>query len=126
MKFKEGYHVPQGWSVLFEIDKTHQDRSVYQSPEKFDPERFSPERNENKSQAFSYVPFGGGMRECLGKEFARLEMKMFAAILLRQYKWELLPNQNLEMANAVTPRAKDGLQVSFQRLPLSLSRSNES
>ncbi|MEO0968124.1 MAG: cytochrome P450 [Cyanobacteria bacterium J06639_18] len=113
----QGYQVPQGWSILFEIDKTHQDQSIYQTPEKFDPERFSPEREENKSQAFSYVPFGGGMRECLGKEFARLEIKIFAAILLRQYQWELLPNQNLEMANTVTPRTKDGLKVSFQRLP---------
>lgn len=116
----QGYQVPQGWSVLFEINRTHQDRSIYQAPEKFDPERFSPQRDESKSQAFSYVPFGGGMRECLGKEFAKLEMKIFAAILLRQYQWELLPNQSLEMANAVTPRAKDGLRVKFQRLPLTL------
>ncbi|MEH1848897.1 MAG: cytochrome P450 [Nostoc sp.] len=30
---------------------------------------------------FSHIPFGGSIRECLGKEFARLEMKLFAVLL---------------------------------------------
>lgn len=111
-----GYSIPQGWSVLYQIGRTHQDKTIYNQPEGFDPDRFSLERAEDKPKPFSYVPFGGGVRECLGKEFARLEMKIFAALLVRHYDWELLPDQSLEMVMVPTPRPKDGLRVSFNRI----------
>ncbi|MFB2881251.1 cytochrome P450 [Floridanema aerugineum] len=82
--------------ILYQIGRTHADESIYYQPEKFDPERFSPERSEDK-KPFSYVHFGGGMRECLGKVFAQLVMKVFAVYLVRDYNWELLPEQNLEL-----------------------------
>ncbi|PMB19199.1 cytochrome P450 [Fischerella thermalis CCMEE 5205] len=110
-----GFRIPQGWSVLYQVGKTHTDKSVYNHPEVFDPERFSPQRAEDKPKPFSYIPFGGGVRECLGKEFAKLEMKIFAALLLRHYHWELLPEQNLEMIMVPTPHPQDGLKVSFKR-----------
>jgi len=112
----EGYSIPQGWSVLYQVGKTHQDSSVYNSPKQFDPERFRPERAEDKPKPFSYVPFGGGVRECLGKEFAKLEMKLFAALLVRDYEWELLPEQNLDLVMVPTPHPRDGLRVNFRRL----------
>ncbi|OKH40442.1 cytochrome P450 [[Phormidium ambiguum] IAM M-71] len=109
-----GYAIPEGWGVLYQIGRTHQDESVYSQPEKFDPERFSPERSEDK-KPFSYLPFGGGMRECLGKAFAQLVMKVFAVHLVRDYSWELLPEQNLELVTIPTPHPKDGLKVNFER-----------
>ena len=65
---------------------------------------------------FSYLPFGGGIRECLGKEFARLEMKLFAVRLVQNYTWELLPAQNLEMISVPVPHLQDGLKVKFGKL----------
>ena len=108
-----GYTFPKGWTVLYQIKQTHKDNSIYNEPETFDPERFSPERTEE--QSYGYIPFGGGMRECVGKEFAKLEMKILATMLLREYEWELLPNQNLEMTVTPTPHPKDGLLVNFKR-----------
>ena len=43
-------------------------------------------------------------------------MKLFTALLLREYDWELLPDQNLEMTVTPTPHPKDGLEVNFQAL----------
>lgn len=111
-----GYKFPQDWSVIYQIPSTHQDSSIYFQPELFDPERFSPKRVEDAGKPFSYVPFGGGMRECLGKEFARLEMKLFAAHLVQDYVWELLPSQSTEMITVPVPRPKDGLKVNFKKL----------
>jgi cytochrome P450 len=114
-----GYSIPEGWAALYQIAHTHEDSSIYTNPEQFDPERFSPERAEDKQKPFGYLPFGGGMRECLGKAFAQLVMKVFAAHLVRDYTWELLPNQSLELIRVPTPHPKDGLQVNFRRsLPL--------
>lgn len=111
-----GYSIPKGWSVLYQIGKTHQDETVYLQPQEFDPERFSEARNEDKPKPFSWVPFGGGMRECIGKEFAKLEIKLFAALLVRNYDWQLLPNQSLDLITIPTPRPRDGLKVQLTRL----------
>ncbi|HEY9673109.1 MAG TPA: cytochrome P450 [Waterburya sp.] len=110
-----GYTIPKGWFALYQIGNTHQDSSVYTNPDRFDPDRFNLERAEDKPKPFSYVPFGGGVRECLGKEFAKLEMKIFAALLARDYQWELLPDQNLDMVMTPTPHPRDGLRVNFRR-----------
>jgi len=110
-----GYQIPQGWNVLYEIDRTHQDPAVYPDPDRFDPDRFNQDRSLN-AKPFSYVPFGGGLRECLGKEFARLEMKLFAARMLRECDWELLPNQDLTLIRVPTPHPRDGLRVNFRSL----------
>ncbi|SRR5579883_455118 len=110
-----GYCIPQGWDVFYQIQETHQDQSIYTQPEQFDPERFSPERSEDKQKVFSNIPFGGGMRECLGKEFARLEMKIFTALLVREYEWEILGGQNLERVVLPFSRPQDGLKARFWR-----------
>ncbi|TAF00242.1 MAG: cytochrome P450 [Oscillatoriales cyanobacterium] len=107
-----GYEIPKGWSVLYQINQTHQDATVYPEPDRFNPDRFNSERS---AKPFSYVPFGGGLRECLGKEFARLEMKLFAARMIRECEWELLPNQDLNLIRVPTPHPRDGLRVKFQR-----------
>ncbi|MBE9008714.1 cytochrome P450 [Pseudanabaenaceae cyanobacterium LEGE 13415] len=109
-----GYRIPKGWSVLYQIGRTHQDSSVYPNPHQFDPERFD-ENRADKTQPFSYVPFGGGIRECIGKEFARLEMKIFAALLVQQYEWDLVPDQDLDFEMIPTPRPRDELKVHFRR-----------
>jgi retinoid hydroxylase len=110
-----GYQIPKGWNVLYQIGPTHQDRELYPEPDRFDPDRFSSEQIAERAK-YGYVPFGGGIRECIGKEFARLEMKIFAAHLARQYDWMLLPDQNLEMVTIPTPHPRDGLKVKFKAI----------
>jgi len=107
-----GYEIPKGWTVACGINQTHHDSQLYPEPERFDPDRFSSER---VAKPFSYVPFGGGLRECLGKEFARLEMKLFAAKIVREFEWELLPDQDLNLIAIPAQRPRDGLRVKFRR-----------
>ena len=113
-----GYQIPKGWTVLYQITQTHKAEELYPDHQKFDPERFAPENAADKQKLFGYVPFGGGLRECLGKEFARLEMKIFAAMLLRGYDWELLPNQDLSTIAVPTPHPRDLLKVKFRQLSI--------
>ncbi|MDZ8055950.1 MAG: cytochrome P450 [Aulosira sp. ZfuVER01] len=111
-----GWRIPQGWTVLYQIGRTHKDSSIYSEPEQFNPQRFAPEQAEDKPKPFSHIPFGGGVRECIGKEFAKLEMKLFAALLIRGYNWEPLPEQNLDLVMMPTPHPRDGFKVSFRRI----------
>ena len=108
-----GYRIPEGWSIPYQIAQTHKDESIYPESDRFDPERFALDKAADKQASFGYIPFGGGLRECLGKEFARLEMRLFASKLLQNYQWELIPNQNLDLITVPTPHPRDGLKVNF-------------
>ena len=44
-------------------------------------------------------------------------MKIFASYLIKNYQWDLLPDQNLEIMSMPTPRTRDGLKVRFFRRP---------
>lgn len=111
-----GYHVPSGWLLQYSIQVTHRLPSLYTHPDQFDPDRFGPDRQEAKPQPFNLIGFGGGPRICLGMAFAKLEMKLVMAHLLRRYQWEITPNQNLEAVTIPTRRPKDGLKVKFSPL----------
>ena len=119
-----GFHVPAGWMLSYSIPGTHQLASIYPEPKRFDPDRFSPERQENKQKPFSLIGFGGGPRICLGIAFAKLEMKIVAAQLLRSYQWELITPQSLDPVAIPMRRPKDGLRVRFQRIR-SLAKLNK-
>ena len=110
-----GYRIPKGWTVQYQIAQTHKDEDVYPESDRFDPNRFDPKSSADKQASFGYIPFGGGLRECIGKEFARLEMRLFASKLLQNYQWELVPDQNLELVTVPTPSPCDGLQVNFKQ-----------
>lgn len=112
----KGYYIPENWTVQYQIAQTHQQSEVFPNYEKFDPDRFSPSRMADKQKNFGYVPFGGGLRECLGKEFAKLEMRIFASLLVQKCQWQLSPNQNLDMVTIPTPHPRDGLKVKIEKL----------
>lgn len=44
----------------------HRNPNVFPEPEKFIPERFLEQKSHDKKNAFSYVPFSGGYRNCIG------------------------------------------------------------
>lgn len=109
-----GYHVPKGWQLQYNILATHLDGEIYPQPDDFNPDRFDSQQKGQKSP-FNLVGFGGGPRVCIGKTFALLEIKLVAAHLLRHYSWELLPEQDLTLSRIPTTRPRDNLQVSFRR-----------
>jgi retinoid hydroxylase len=105
-----GYHIPAGWMAQYSILHTHRLPELYPDPERFDVDRWQ----DTKPKPFNLVGFGGGSRICIGLSFAKLEMKLIAAHLLRNYTWELLP-QDLSPVLVPTRRPKDNLKVKFTR-----------
>jgi cytochrome P450 len=86
MKFGE-YVNPKGTSLIYSAQHAHSDERFWQEPQKFNPERFSREEEE-KRPLHSFVPFGGGLRICVGKTFAMSEMKFTTALLLREFEFD--------------------------------------
>jgi cytochrome P450 len=60
----------------------------FPDPERFDPDRFLPEAKQARL-AFSYFPFGGGGRRCLGESFAELEGLLVLATLASKVRLQL-------------------------------------
>jgi cytochrome P450 len=71
-----GYDLPAGVNVVPSIHLVHRDPSIYPEPDAFRPERFL----EAPPGTYTWIPFGGGVRRCLGAAFAQQEM----AIVLRE------------------------------------------
>lgn len=110
-----GYRIPKGWTVLYSISATHKEVLSFTAPEAFDPDRFDPDRAEDRRTRFSWIPFGAGPHMCVGVEYARLEMAILGARLVRDYRWELLPDQDLSMVTVAAPRPRSGLMVRIRR-----------
>uniref|UniRef100_A0A8D2IQ62 Cytochrome P450 family 26 subfamily C member 1 n=1 Tax=Varanus komodoensis TaxID=61221 RepID=A0A8D2IQ62_VARKO len=118
-----GYQIPKGWSVMYSIRDTHETTSIYQSPpDSFDPERFwtSQEGQEEHKVAgstrFHYIPFGGGVRNCIGKELAQTILKLLAIELVSTAHWELATVHFPKMQTVPIVHPVDGLQLYFHPL----------
>jgi cytochrome P450 len=74
------YRLPAGTRVVPSIYLTNRNPRVYEDPEEFRPERFL----EDGPDTFSWIPFGGGIRRCIGASFAQLEMRLILRTMLSE------------------------------------------
>jgi cytochrome P450 len=82
----------------------------FPDPERFDPERWTPEARESRPK-FSYFPFGGGARVCIGERFAWMEGTLVLATLAQMWKLQLSPGQRVEPLPLITLRTKHGMKM---------------
>jgi cytochrome P450 len=75
-----GVTYPPGVVLLASAHLVHHDPEIYPQPYAFRPERFLA----SPPGTYTWIPFGGGRRRCLGASFAMLEMKIVLRALLRQ------------------------------------------
>lgn len=90
-----GYQIPAGAFVFYSIAAAHRLPSLWEEPDKFDPDRFAPPREEHKKKPYSLVGFGGGPRICIGINFAQVEVKAMVSRVLRDFRLETVPGQDL-------------------------------
>jgi cytochrome P450 len=75
-----GYTLPAGVSVVPSVHLVHRRPEIYPEPHRFRPERFL----ESPAGTYSWIPFGGGIRRCLGASFAQFEMKVVLSAIARR------------------------------------------
>ncbi|MGK7885852.1 MAG: cytochrome P450 [Crocosphaera sp.] len=108
----QGYQLQKGWNLIYQIGLTHRFSGLFDKEDEFIPERF---KEPQKIPYGSFIPFGGGIRECIGKALAILEIKLIIA-KLTQYQWLLVPEQNLDFTLFPTPHPKDELIVKLTKI----------
>ena len=104
------YAIPRGTLVAISPWTLHRHPGHWPRPLRFDPERFS-EAAKAARPRYTYLPFGGGPRQCIGTNFALIEAKLVLASLLARYRLELLSGQDLRPDPAVTLRPRQGLKM---------------
>lgn len=110
----QGYDIPAGTSLALNPGVTMLSPDLFTNPEQFDPDRFSPERAEDRIHRFAWTPFGGGAHKCLGIHFANMQVKLFMATLLREFRVSL-PYGPPEWQRMPIPKPKGGLPLVLTR-----------
>ncbi|KAG4079934.1 hypothetical protein HA402_006246 [Bradysia odoriphaga] len=78
---------PKGTMLIMSCHYLHRNKDVWgQNADMFDPDNFLPEKVASR-HAYSFLPFSGGSRNCIGIKYAWISMKIMISAVLRQYKF---------------------------------------
>ncbi len=105
-----GYDLAPGSIVLVSPYVVHHDPRWFSEPERFDPERWRPEEKARRPK-FSYFPFGGGARVCIGEHFAWLEGVLLLATLGQKWRFRLVPGHPVAHRALITLRTRHGMKM---------------
>jgi cytochrome P450 len=103
-----GFVVPKGAIVMLSPWTTHRHAAFWPDPERFDPDRWAAGRSPPKG---AYFPFGGGQRQCIGEEFALLELRLVLARVVQAVRLEAQPGHHVTASAGVTLRPRNGVLV---------------
>jgi cytochrome P450 len=117
-----GYTIPQGTVVLVSQYLMHRDVRFFPEPDRFDPDRWLPERVKVRPK-YSYFPFGGGTRVCIGESFAWTEGILVLATLAQRWQLESVDRRSVPMQAVITLRPAGGIRMRTVRRPTATSRS---
>jgi cytochrome P450 len=104
------YRIPPGAHFFFSQYIMGRDPHYFPDPLRFDPDRFSPE-NKAARPKFTYFPFGGGNRQCIGESFAWMEGVFSIATLAQRWRMTYLGTARPEVQAKITLRPKDPLMM---------------
>lgn len=109
-----GHVLPEGTDVTPAIWLAHTNPDVYPDPLEFRPERFL----DDPPETYAWIPFGGGVRRCLGAAFAEFEMRVVLREVLLRFDLELESSRPERIARrniTFSPRSGTRVKVRAQR-----------
>ena len=108
-----GHRIPAGSFVTISPYVTHRNPRLWTDPLRFDPLRFTSGRRKER-HAFTYIPFGGGPRACIGSGFAMMEACLVLAAIARVYRLRVVPGHPVEAQGWITLRPRYGLRMTVE------------
>ena len=110
-----GYEIPPGIEINPSISGVHRRREAYPQPGEFRPERFL---GADPPDTYTWIPFGGGVRRCLGAPFALMEMRLVARRVLARTRLEPVdPRPEKVERRGITMVPARGVRVVQRRAP---------
>jgi cytochrome P450 len=104
------YVVPGRSMIVMSPYVIHRDARFFAEPERFVPDRWTPEFKASLPK-FAYFPFGGGARQCIGEQFAWMELVLLVATIGQRWKLALVPGHPVVPQPLVTLRANHGMKM---------------
>jgi cytochrome P450 len=104
------YTIPAGSSIFMSQYVMHHNPLYYEEPEQFKPDRWTDEFKARLPR-FSYFPFGGGIRGCIGETFAWMEGILIIATIVQKWSMRLVQGQRIKLDPAITLRPKYGMKM---------------
>ena len=105
------YKLNPGMVVIGCIYLLHQREDLYPSPKKFKPERFL----ECQYSPYEFMPFGAGVRRCLGDALAQYELKLAIATILSNYELSLVDNKPIKaVRRGLVLNPQGGIKMVFK------------
>jgi retinoid hydroxylase len=80
-----GHAVPRDTLIFYSPYMSHRDPATFDNPNAFDPDRWSAARGDQRPSPARLFGFGGGPRVCLGKAFAKLQLRLMVRAILRRH-----------------------------------------
>ena len=108
------YVLPAGSVILMSQYVTHHDPRYFSDPDLFYPDRWTKEFKLHLPR-FSYFPFGGGIRGCVGEPFAWMEGILLLAMVHHRWKMHHDPEHKVELKPLITLRPKYGMRMKLER-----------
>jgi cytochrome P450 len=105
-----GVKVHAGDQVMPFFWGAHRHPDFWDDPLKFDPDRFSKERSSGRDN-WSYLPFSGGKRVCIGNTFSLVETTLLLAMLVQRTDFRMVPGQTVEPNMIATVRPSAPVKV---------------
>ena len=110
-----GKPIAPGDRIVMFAYGAHHDQRFWDAPEEFRPERFM-EDAAKKRKPYTYLPFGGGKRSCIGGAMSQVENTLALSILLRRFRPEYVGKEPPGINATVTLTPKGGLQFKIREL----------
>jgi cytochrome P450 len=103
-----GYRIPEGSAVMLSQWAMHRSERHWDRPDTFDPDRWTRDADRPR---FTYFPFGGGPRHCIGKHLAKLEAKLILARTAQRYRLEYTREGEPDLLPSLTMHPRDGMPM---------------
>ncbi|XP_041972718.1 cytochrome P450 4d2-like [Aricia agestis] len=107
-----GLTIKKGSSVLVNILEIQRHPDLYDNPLEFRPERF--EAGSSGNNAFNWLAFSAGPRNCIGQKFALIEMKVTISAVVKSFKLFPASEQPVLCADLIL-RSENGIKVAFTK-----------
>jgi cytochrome P450 len=108
------YVIPAGSIILMSQYVMHHNPHYFSDPDLFYPDRWTREVKLQLPR-FSYFPFGGGIRGCIGEPFAWMEGMLLLATVCQEWKMHHEQDHKVELKPLVTLRPKYGMRMKLER-----------
>jgi cytochrome P450 len=105
-----GFRIPAGSGVILSQYVTQLHPEFWPEPQRFDPDRFSPQGSAGRPK-FAWFPFLGGPHQCIGAEFAMMEMMLMVAMVMQRYRLKLVEGAKVEAKVTLSLRPKNGIPM---------------